>query len=166
MHRLTTDLMSRACRVFLPLAYAGNDGGIPLKKRCLLNLPPDQSMIAHLATDAAVSDCCQVLREDGKLRALWLRLGCRHYPHLKLKVQLLDHEQGDVWLLSVDTHDSFSKNCFLPPPGHPDAETWMQLQAQNAALKVRIEQAWDQAGLATFNSLLRRDLDQRRPSFA
>ena len=31
-------------------------------------------------------------------------------------------------------------------------------------LKERIEAAWEQAGLMTFNALLRRDLDQARPS--
>jgi hypothetical protein len=166
MHRLTTDLVSQACRVFLAVAYDGNDGAIPVKKRCFLSRPADEGLAAYLAGNAAMNECCQTVCKDGQVRALLVRLGCPHYPHLKLKAQLIDHEQGELWLFSVDTHDSFSKTCFLPPPGHPDAAAWMQLQAQNAALKERIEAAWEQAGLTTFNSLLRRDLDQRRPSFA
>src|SRR5437660_3695892 len=164
MHRLTTDLISQACRVFLPLAYPGGEAAIPARKRPLLELPPGQEILSHLAGDPAVRESCQVVSaKGGGVRALLVRLGCAHFPHLKLKAQLLAHEQGDLWLFSVDTHDAFSSSSFLPPPGHPDAAKWQQLQCANAALKQCIEAAWEQAGLMTFNALLRRDLDQSGP---
>jgi hypothetical protein len=166
MHRLTTDLLSQACRIFLTAAYPGGEGAVPAKKRGFLSLPAGQSLLDLLPDHAALNECCQVLRKNGDIRAVLVRLGASHYPHLKLKAQLVDHDQGDLWLFSVDTHDAFTQTCFLPPPGHPEAAAWAQLQAQNAVLKERIEAAWDKAGLMTFNSLLRRDLDQRRPSFA
>jgi hypothetical protein len=166
MQQLTTDLITQACRVFLALAYPGGETDIPAKKRCVLAMPPGQNLLDHLANDVAVNECCTVARRDGKVRAIWLRLGCNHYPHLKLKIQLLEHKQGDIWLFGVDSHDKFSANYFVPPPGHPEADAWMKLQAQNRMLKERIETAWEQAGVATFNSQMRRDLDQRWPSFA
>lgn len=168
MHRLTTDLIGRACKVFLPLAYPDGDAAIPAKKRCFLCLPADADFFAQLAATPAIGECCQVVRRQDRVQALLIRLGSRHYPHLKMKVQLLDHEQGDLWLFSVDTHDAFSKTAFLPPRDHPEAAAWMLLQTQNAAIKERIEAALEQAGLETFNSLLRRDLGQQqcRASFA
>jgi hypothetical protein len=164
MDRLTTDLLREACRIFLPLAYPGDDNAIPDKKRCFLHLPAGESVSACLARDLAVSDCCQVLRKDGKQHALLVRLGCVHYAHLKLKVQRLDDEQGEIWVFAVDTHDGFSKTRSLPPPNHPDAPAWMHLQLQNGALKGQIEDAWEKAGLWTFKGLLRRDLAQCPPS--
>jgi hypothetical protein len=166
MHRLTTDLVGQACRIFLPLAYAGGVGAVPAGKRCFLNLPAGQCMLAHLAADATIRDCCQVVRKGPEARGLLMRLGCSHFPHLKQKVQLVNHERGDLWLFSVDTHDAFSQTCFLPPPGDPEAAAWLHLQMKNVVLKQRIEAAWEQAGLETFNSLLRRDLEQCRPSIA
>jgi len=165
MHRLTTDLISQACRVFLPLAYPGGEAAIPARKRPLLDLPPGQAILAYLPTDPAVRECCQIVSaKTGGVRSLLIRLGCAHYPHLKLKAQLVHHDQGDLWLFSVDTHDAFSATSFLPPPGHPDGARWAELQTANASVKGRIEAAWEQAGLMTFNGLLRRDLDQAGPS--
>jgi hypothetical protein len=165
MQCLTTDLIRQACSIFLPLAYPGGDGAVPAKKQGLLNLPRGLDLLDHLSADAATRDCCQlVFGKTGSVRAVLFRLGCTHYPHLKLKVQLVDHDQGAVWLVGVDTHDAYSPTSFLPPPGHPDVAAWATLQAANAALKERIEAAWDQAGLTTFNGLLRRDLNKPPPS--
>jgi hypothetical protein len=55
----------------------------------------------------------------------------------------------------VDTHDAIRLD-----PGHPDAAGWARLQAANRQLKAQIELAWEDAGLQTFNSLLRRELDK------
>jgi hypothetical protein len=164
MERLTTDLLGQACRIFLPLAYPGDEGTIPAKKRCFLQLPAGESMLTRLTRDPAVGECCQVLHKDGKKNALLVRLGCVHYPHLKLKVQCLNDDQGDIWVFAVDTHDAFSKTSFLPPADHPDRVAWEALQLKNGALKAQIEAAWEQAGLWTFKGLLRRDLANCQPS--
>ena len=95
-----------------------------------------------------------------------LRLGCCHYPNLKLKTQIIKDGSESEWLFSVDTHDAFSSTSFLPPPHHPDAPRWRILQADNCALKQKIEAAWEDAGLLTFNALLRRDLPKVLPSFS
>jgi hypothetical protein len=156
---LTTDVVSQACRLFLALAYPGGEDNIPPRKRLLLELPLGQEMLPYLAATPSLKDSCLVVNgQSGSGPSLLIRLGCRHYPHLKLKAQVVDHEQGPVWLFSVNTHDSFSATSFLPPSDHPDADAWAQMQHDNASLKQRIEAAWEQAGLLTFNALLRRDL--------
>jgi hypothetical protein len=165
MQRLTTDLVCQACRIFLEAAYPGGESAVPPRKRLLLEMPSAQVMLSYLESTAGLQDCCQVSRsKTGEPRGLLIRLGCGHYPHLKLKAQLVDHEGGTEWLFSVDTHDGFSAAHFLPPPDHPEAAAWTKMQQANAALKQRIEAAWEQAGLTTFNALLRRDLQSDRPS--
>ena len=75
MHRLTTDLISQACRVFLPLAYPGGEAAIPVRKRPLLNLPPGQEMLAYLPGDPLFRECCQVVNaKSGGVRAFLVRL--------------------------------------------------------------------------------------------
>jgi hypothetical protein len=165
MQRLTTDLVSQACRVFLAHAYPEGDSAVPPRRRLLLELPAGQPMLVCLEATPGLKDCCQVVTaKTGTPRALLIRLGCCHYPHLKLKVQQVDHPRGPILLFSVDTHDGFSATNFLPPPAHPDAAAWTKLQHANAGLKQRIEAAWEQDGLMTFNALLRRDLDNAWPS--
>jgi hypothetical protein len=161
---LTTDLVSQACRIFLSLAYPGGLDTVPPRKRLLAELPSGKEMLSYLAATTALKDGCQVVNgKTGGCHAILIRLGCDHYPHLKLRTQYVDHKDGAVWLFSVDTHDGFSSSTFLPPADHPDAAAWTQMQRDNAALKQHIEAAWEQAGLITFNALLRRDLDKEPP---
>jgi hypothetical protein len=161
MTPLPTELVSKACRVFFESAYPGGIETVPAQKRFLLDLPPGLAMLQFATTGPAALTCCQIV--DGKTggpRALLIRLGCTHYPHLKLKVQRLDGppQQPSDWLFSVDTHDAFSPAHFFPPPDHPEAAAWKTIQSANAALKEKIESAWHQAGILTFNGLLRREL--------
>jgi hypothetical protein len=165
MHRLTTDLICQACRIFLSHAYPGGDSTVPPRKRLVLEMQAGQEMVPYLQATAGLQESCQVVTaKDGGIRGLLVRLGCCHYPHLKLRAQLIDCEGQQEWLFSVDTHDGFSSTHFLPPPDHPDAAAWSEMQHANAALKQRIEAAWEQAGLTTFNALLRRELQSDRPS--
>jgi hypothetical protein len=164
---LSTDLVGQACRIFLELAYPGGEPAIPEKKRHLLRLPSGRLMINHLESNPLTCQCCQLLPAGTRdIRVLLIRLGCPHHPHLKLKAQLIEEEGSGEWLFGVDTHDSFSASSFLPPPDHPEAAAWRKLQAANVDLKQRIEAAWEQAGLLTFNGLLRRDLPKSYPSLS
>jgi hypothetical protein len=164
---LSTDLVAQACSIFLALAYPGGEAAIPEKKRHLLQLPSGRLMFDHVDNDARTRECCQLIPAGtGGVKVMLLRLGCCHYPHLKLKAQLIDDAGGGAWLFGVDTHDSFSSSSFLPPPDHPEAAAWRKMQADNVDLKQRIEAAWDQAGLLTFNGLLRRDLPPNLPSLS
>jgi hypothetical protein len=167
MHPLSTDLVSQACRIFFSLAYPGGEDAVPEKKRHLLHLPPGLLMLDFVEAVCFAPDCCQVIRaKSGGDRALLLRLGCCHYPNLKLKTQIIEDGRESEWLFSVDTHDAFSSTSFLPPADHRDAARWRMMQADNCALKQKIEAAWEEAGLLTFNALLRRDLPKVLPSFS
>ena len=78
-----------------------------------------------------------------------LRLGNVRYPHMKLQVQPWDDGQG--FLLSVNTHDQ----VLALDPRSPDAPAFRALQSENQRIKEAIESAWDEAGLPTFNRYLR-----------
>ena len=160
MQDLTTDLVGRACSIFLALAYPAGEGSIPPKRRLFLALPPGRPLADYLNENADARALTQPARDgDGNPSGCTIRLGCAHFPHLKLKVQRLHRHADAVWVFSVDTHDAFSKDSLHPPPGHPEAAAWMRLQVANRELKERIEHAWQEAHLVTFNSLLREDLN-------
>lgn len=149
MKGLTTALLDCACRIFLERAYPQGIDTIPPPKNRFL-----APCVAGSIESMLVPPVCQpLLRPDGGVRGYILRLGSAHHPYVKL--QIVDHDDGGV-VFSVDTHDGFS----VDPP-HPDAARWSAFQAANRQLKEEIERAWEEAGLLTFNALLRRELARR-----
>jgi hypothetical protein len=149
MNGLPTSLFSRACRIFLTLAYP--EGKVPASRRPFLQIAPDAPLEPLLQPPV-----CERLGRKGGTEC-WgyaFRLGSGTFPHVKL--QALWHPEGGVWLFAVDTHDE----VFLPGT-HPDQDELRrlaELKAKNRQLKERVEQAWEAAGLLTFGSLLRREL--------
>jgi hypothetical protein len=148
MKGLTTALLDRACRIFLERAYPHGSGTVPSPKNGFLAIDLAQPIESVLVPPVSQP----LLRRDGGLRGYSLRLGSEQHPHLKL--QIVDHDADCVF--SVDTHDGFSLD-----PSHPEATRWMELQTANRRLKEDIEQAWEEAGLLTFNGLLRRELTRK-----
>jgi hypothetical protein len=149
MKGLTTALLERACRIYLERAYPDGPGAIPPPKNRFLALD-----LAQPVESVLVPPLCQPLwRRDSGLRGYTLRLGSALHPHLKM--QIVDHGD-DGWVFSVDTHDGFpcDSSC-------ADAARWRELQTANRQLKERIERAWEEAGLLTFNGLLRRELARK-----
>ncbi len=145
---LSTTLLRQACHIFLSLAYPEGEESIPAPRRVYLHYEADLPVEVWLAPPL-----CQPFQgEDGIHGYAW-RLGCRHFPHLKLRATNQDH--GESWVFSVDTHDAVRV-----APDHPDAPRWAQLQKSNQKLKEEIEHAWSAAGLLTFDGLLRRDMDK------
>lgn len=149
MKGLTTALLAQACQIFLDRAYPEGPHTIPPPKNGFAALDAALPLESVL-----IAPVCQALpRRDGGLRGYALRLGSTAFPHLKL--QIVDH--ADVGcVFSVDTHDAFSLD-----PSDPDTKHWAALQASNRRLKEEIERAWEQAGLLTFNALLRRELARK-----
>jgi hypothetical protein len=145
----------QACGLFMELAYPGGLDTIPSRKRLFCDLPRDRPASDFLPPAAAAEGVCEVLPGGKGARGYALRLGSAHFPHLKLKIQLLDSCSAGTWVYMVDTHDAFSRDSAQPPPSHPDAAGWAALQAANRELKEKIERAFEAAGLTTFNSLLR-----------
>ena len=147
MKGISTALLREACRIFLSLAYPDGEHTIPGPRRVILQRGEDEPLETWLAPPL-----CQPFMGDDVRGYAW-RLGCRHFPHLKLRATNQDH--GESWVFSVDTHDAVRVE-----PNHPDAEHWAQLQQANQRLKEQIEHTWEAAGLLTFGALLRRDLDK------
>ena len=145
MKGLTTALLERACQIFLERAYPQGRQTIPPPKNDFLALdlarPPEVVLLPPV---------CQTLSRRDGLQGYALRLGSALHPHLKL--QIVDHAEAGC-VFSVDTHDGFAVD-----PAHPDAARWAELQTANRRLKEQIERAWEEAGLLTFNALLRREL--------
>lgn len=149
MKGLTTALLKQACRIFLERAYPEARDAISPPKKQFLDLDVDQPVDSVL-----IPPVCQPLpRREGGLRGYALRLGSARHPHLKL--QIVDHEDVEC-VFSVDTHDGFTLDS-----SDPDAARWLELQEANRRLKEEIERAWEQAGLLTFNGLLRRALTRQ-----
>ncbi len=85
-----------------------------------------------------------------------LRLGNTAYPHMKLAIER--SPDGAAFLFRVDTHDH---HC-CPQADAPEYAAFQQLMFHNQHLAERIERQWEQAGLPTFKSFLRADLQRRR----
>jgi hypothetical protein len=161
MNGLTTALLSLACRTFLTLAYPGGAKAIPEKKRRYLDIPPEADLAAFLPPATAAQGIGQVIKgEDGAFRGYAFRLGSAIFPHLKLQVTSYNHE---ICVFAVDTHDALPRVGGMPVPGDAEYELWTALQKANRQLKERIERAWEQEGLWTFNKLLRLDVGAPAP---
>lgn len=148
MKGLTATGFGRACRIFLSHAYPGGEPTVPPAKRAYLHVAADQPLEPLLQPPV----CQPTVAADGEVSGYAWRLGCGHFPHLKLRVNRLEGTEECVY--SVDTHDAVQV-----PADHPDADHWNRLKASNSRLKEEIEHAWEGAGLLTFNNLLRRGLD-------
>jgi hypothetical protein len=146
MKGLTGALLDRACRTFLGLAYPDGPQSVPAAKQPYLHINPGAPLESLLAPPVGQA----LPAPGGGVRGYSFRLGCTHYPHLKL--QIVNTEDGSL-VFSVDTHDAVQLQ-----PDHPDLPRWRQLQTANRELKTRIERAWEADGLLTFNGLLRREL--------
>jgi two-component system phosphate regulon response regulator PhoB len=71
-----------------------------------------------------------------------MRLGNRNYPFMKLLLQ--EHLIAGEFFFAVDTHDQMEIG-----PEFPDYEQWMAVRKFNDALKRRIEESFEHAGLDT-----------------
>jgi hypothetical protein len=85
-----------------------------------------------------------------------LRLGNRHYPHMKLVIDRTPDGHG--FLFRADTHDAHCR----PAPGSRDYAVFCQLMEQNRQIAEAIENAWEAQGIPTFKSFLRDDLARRK----
>src|SRR5262245_17582279 len=93
---------------------------------------------------------------EGEAPRLLLRLGNRHYPHMKLALEPAPDDA--TYLYRADTHDKH----ICPPANHPEYAAFMELRAKNKSIGDCIEQAWEQAGIPTFRTYLQQDLARRQ----
>ncbi|MCI0738219.1 MAG: hypothetical protein L0Y72_04190 [Gemmataceae bacterium] len=155
MQHLDADVLGQACRLFLTLAYPHGPESIPHKKRAFWDLC-DKPLAGILPPTEGAAGVCRELRNvNGTSCGYEFRLGSYCFPHLKLRVQEVEHDGQPTWVYMVDTHDAFSKCNRFPPPDHPDAAAWLELQQSNRCLKEQIEAAFEEQGITTVNALLR-----------
>jgi hypothetical protein len=141
------ELVWKAIDTYLGLAYAGGDQ--PLAVQTAL-AALDASAVPFYENPALVPDLHKPPTRYS------LRLGNRHYPHMKLSLELSPDDS--VWLFRVDAHDKHA----CPSPKAPEYSAFCQLMMENQELVGRIESAWAEQGLATFKTYLRDDLARRQ----
>ena len=155
-HKPEPAVVWRAVTTYLAIAYDGSPSstGVPagtpsaVKSRIeSLRLAPSSDFYASpvFERDAAASPA-----------KFSLRLGNRHYPHMKLVIERSPDGHGH--LLRADTHDAHCR----PAPGSRDYQVFCQLMDRNREVAERIEGAWEEQGIPTFKSYLRDDLARRK----
>jgi hypothetical protein len=87
---------------------------------------------------------------------LALRLGNRHYPHMRLMIERSPDRSR--FLFRVDTHDRH----ICPPSTSPEFPAFAEMMEKNQRLSEQIEAAWAAAGIPTFKTYLREDLARRQ----
>ena len=140
----------QAIEIYLGVAYAGGKTPSPVEARfqTLRNLAGDDFFASPLFERDKDS--------NPEPTRYALRLGNRHYPHMKLVIER--SPDGRAHLFRADTHDRHIR----PKPESREYAAFTELMKQNQTLAEQIEHAWAERGLNTFKSYLRRDLASRQ----
>jgi hypothetical protein len=85
-----------------------------------------------------------------------MRLGNRHYPHMKLRIEPSPDESR--YLFRCDSHDRH----VCPPETSPEHRAFKDLMEKNQKVVETVEGAWADEGVPTFKTYLREDLERRR----
>jgi len=137
----------RAIEIYVGIAYGANPPrGVSAYAERLRSLP---------RAEFYASPCFEATPEADPTR-FSLRLGNRHYQHMKLVVERAPAGRG--FLFRVDTHDLHA----CPDPTAPDYGDFRRLMAVNRSLGQEIEAAWAREGMPTFKSFLKSDLERRQ----
>ncbi|MGC8560883.1 MAG: hypothetical protein ACP5O1_09415 [Phycisphaerae bacterium] len=141
-------MLQRAVSIFLEVAYEGTS--IPsevLKRIAPINgLPPEAP---------AQRDWFEYSKTDGPNPSLKLRLGQRHYPHMKILLQ--PSPELDEYLFFADSHD---RHLFTAVQS--EAAALAAVRESNAQITREIEKRWELAGIPTFQSYLRRSMGESK----
>ena len=147
----------RAVTTYLVACYGGTPGptGMPASTPSAIKARLDS--LRHAPAEEFYAS--PVFERDASNAApakFSLRLGNRHYPHMKLVIERAPDGRG--YLVRADTHDAHVR----PAPGSRDYAVFMQLMELNREVAERVEAAWEEQGIPTFKSFLRDDLARRR----
>ena len=138
--------MIRAIDIYLRHAYGDT---VPLTVG-------SQMAVLH-AWKGAFYDAPVFAQDDYKSPTRYsMRLGNRHYPHMKLALQL--SPDGKTFLLKADAHDRH----ICPPADSAEFPKFRELMEHNQQLVEAIEKEWAQEGLPTFKAFLREDIARRK----
>src|SRR5689334_15927656 len=122
----------RAVDAFLNVAYGG-----PPPSAVRSRLETLRALDAGSFYDSAVFE----RRGDGPDARIFLRLGNRYYPHMKLAIERRPDRHG--YLFRADTHDS---HC-CPATTSREYVAFRQLMELNQGVAQAIEAAWERADL-------------------
>ena len=155
-HKPEPAVVWRAVTTYLAIAYDGSPSstGIPAGTPSAVKSRIESLRLAP-SSDFYASPVFERDNASGPTK-FSLRLGNRHYPHMKLVVERSPDGHGH--LLRADTHDAHCR----PAPGSRDYHVFCQLMDQNRQVAERIEAAWEELGMPTFKAYLRNDLAQRK----
>lgn len=141
-------MLQRAVNIFLEVAYEGTS--IPsevLKRIAPINEVPLEA--------PAQRDWFEYSKTDGPNPSLKLRLGQRHYPHMKILLQ--PSPELDEYLFFADSHD---RHLFTAVQS--EAAALAAVRESNAQISREIEKRWELAGIPTFQSYLRRSMGESK----
>jgi hypothetical protein len=85
-----------------------------------------------------------------------MRLGNRHYPHMKLRIE--PSPDASRYLFRCDSHDRH----VCPPETSAEHGAFRALMEKNQDVVESVEGAWASEGVPTFKTYLREDLERRR----
>lgn len=144
---------SLRCAVRLFVEHAHGADAAPHALACL---PPEGEFdpVAWL-----MGGCTERTPPDApfdEVQSFALRIGCRHYRHLKLRICRVGAERALVFV--ADSHDAFLQ----AEPGSPDHAGIEELKRRNAETVARITDAWDEAGVNTERNYLREKIRRAR----
>lgn len=133
LDEITPEMVNRAVEIYLQHAYSDDT----LRQAHAVRYEADEDIERILATWE---------REGTSMRAYTLRLGCEHYPHMKLA--LWEAYRLEEFVFAVDRHDGFHFDN--TGPGY---EGWLGVKSKNFRARRAIEDAFYAAGLPTMRYL-------------
>ena len=141
------EVVWKAIDAFLKVAYGG---------------PPPSAVRSRLETlraldaDAFYDSPVFERRGEGNTARIFLRLGNRFYPHMKLAIERRPDRHG--FLFRADTHDS---HC-CPAVTSREYAAFRQLMEANQGVAQAVEAEWEREELPTFKTFLKEDLARRQ----
>jgi len=143
--------LRRAVKLFIEHAYGSSPS-----PHALACLPPEGEYDPEAWLMSDRTERTPATAPFGEVRDFALRIGCRHYRHLKLRICRTGAERDLVFV--ADSHDSFLQ----AEPGSPEREGIEELKRSNAEVVARITDAWDAAGINTERNFLRERIRRAR----
>ena len=138
----TVGALQQAAKIFLDIAYGDATPPPEVRKR----MEPINSADA---SQPCRREWFEISSKEEINPSLRLRLGQKHYPHMKMLLQ--PSPDLDEYLFFADSHD---RHLFTAVES--EAHALAALRQANAEITREIERQWEQAGVPTFQSYLRR----------
>jgi hypothetical protein len=140
-----SSVVNRAIDIYLDRAY-GSERPVAVS-----------SMVSTLRNWGGKFYACPVFVKDGETppKRYSMRLGNRHYPHMKLVIERAP--DGETFLFRADTHDRH----VCPPEGAAEHDAFVNLMTRNQEIAQAVDSAWAEQGIPTFKTWLREDLARR-----